>query len=83
VAELVLVRCYRAIINFKPPIKLFSWKRATLPLATVFGLVAYRAYEQFQKKGHLEPVDLWKAAFVIGVTLGIFTLVGWWANRPD
>jgi len=53
------------------------------PLATVFGLVAYRAYDQFQKKGHLEAVDLWNAAFIIGVTLGIFALVGWWAKRPD
>jgi len=49
----------------------------------VFGVVAYRAYEQFHKKGHFEAVDLWNSAFTIGVALGIFALVGWWANRPD
>ena len=67
----------------KPPIKLFSWKRAMLPLVLGVAVVSYRAYESYQKKGHVDSVDVWATVVPILMLVGILAVVGWWANRRE
>ena len=67
----------------KPPIKLFSWKRAMLPLVLGVAVVSYRTYESYQKKGHVDAVDVWATVVPILMLVGILAVVGWWANRRE
>jgi hypothetical protein len=70
-------------MNEKPPIKLFSWKRAVIPLVIGVAVVSYRTYESYQKKGRLDSVDVWAAVIPILLLFGILGAAAWWANRRD
>lgn len=63
--------------------RLFSWRRALLPLAIGIAVVSYRSYESYRKKGRLDPVDVGAAVVTILMLVGILLLVGWWANRRE
>ena len=67
----------------KPRIKLLSWKRAILPLVIGVAVVTYRTYESYQKKGHLDSVDVWATVVPVLMLVGILAVVGWWANRRE
>ena len=67
----------------KPRIRLFSWRRAIIPLLGGIVVVSYRTYESYQGKGHLTASELWAAAVTVAIMFGIFAAIGWWANRPE
>ena len=69
--------------KMESPVKLFSWKRATVVIVVGIGAVSYRTCKSYHRKGHLDLVDLWVAAITIAIILCIVALVGWWANRPE
>ncbi len=70
-------------MNSQPPIKLFSWRRAILPLLAACGVIVYRAYEKIKINGRLNTEDILISGITLGMVLVIFAVVGWWANRPD
>jgi len=67
----------------KPVSRLFSWKKIVLILICCISGVLYRTYESYQRKGHLDSVDIVAAAVAIAVSFGIVALVVWWGNREE
>jgi len=70
-------------VNLKPPIKLFGWKRAILPLSAGVAIVAFRLYQSYEKKGRLDGVDVGVSIVTLAMLFGIMAAVAWWANKPD
>jgi hypothetical protein len=67
----------------KPVTRLFGWKKIVLLLVCCIAGVLYQTRESYQRKGHLDSVDIWVAALAIAVSLGIVGLVVWWGNREE
>ena len=67
----------------KPAIKLFSWKKVAVIIMFGIGAVSYKAYQSYQRKGHLDSVDIWAAAVAIAMVSCVAALVVWWGNREE
>ena len=49
----------------------------------MFGIggALYMIYESYQRKGHLDSVDIGAAAVTIAMVLCVTAFVVWWGNR--
>lgn len=72
-----------APMDQRPANKLVGWKNLTIVMICAFGTVLYRTYRSYERKGHVNSLDLWAAAIAIMITSGVAGLVAWWANREE
>jgi hypothetical protein len=67
----------------KPAIKLFSWKKVTVIIMFAIGAALFKTYQSYQRKGHLDSVDIWAVAITIAMVLCVAAFVVWWGNREE
>jgi hypothetical protein len=67
----------------KPATKLFSWKKVAVIIMFGVGAALYKTYQSYQRKGHLDSVDIGAAAVTIAILLCVAAFVVWWGNREE
>jgi hypothetical protein len=63
--------------------KLSNWKKVTVIFMVAIGAVLYKTYQSYQRKGHLDSVDIWSPAVSIAIVSCVAAFVVWWGNREE